>query len=310
MWGPNLCAGWGMFLFVSFFGIGSSAILFSYLTFWEKVIITLFGYALVLFNLWKVETMDPGILPKAKQLPPGHKLLSRPDDPLQQNVIDLSSTQSDMLSSIPDPLFPIVNSIEQNEAHMTVRMYNKSQTQFVSLNNEEHAQPVNDDLQQVKIDIEKPVVIGNKFCHVCGIYRPSGCKHCYDCNNCVAGFDHHCPVVNNCIGQRNQGFFVGFLVSCSTTLWIYTGVAIKLMINLVHSDLSLNEQAIPMTLLLMVAAVDCSVSVPVFLFGVYHLYLLFTDQTSVGLAYNVEPCNQNLSTFYGKKNLYPQEVLV
>lgn len=109
-----------------------------------------------------VQFTEPGILPKAIQLPPGHPLLSPP----------LHSSHT--------------NSSSGNQ------------------------------------------VIGNKYCKICGIYRPKGVKHCYECNNCILGFDHHCSFVNNCIGRRNRGLFLLFLFSDAFVLivWVITEIYI------------------------------------------------------------------------------------
>ena len=50
-----------------------------------------------------------------------------------------------------------------------------------------------------------------KYCTICHIEMPIRCKHCKDCDQCVATHDHHCPWVNNCIGELNARQFYLFL---------------------------------------------------------------------------------------------------
>jgi len=54
---------------------------------------------------------------------------------------------------------------------------------------------------------------GYWWCRWCHMVQPPRAKHCRDCNCCVMREDHHCPFLNNCIGQRNYGFFSGFITS-------------------------------------------------------------------------------------------------
>jgi len=45
------------------------------------------------------------------------------------------------------------------------------------------------------------------FCKNCRVNVHLDAKHCWDCNKCVANYDHHCPWLNTCIGTRNYFYF-------------------------------------------------------------------------------------------------------
>ena len=59
------------------------------------------------------------------------------------------------------------------------------------------------------------------FCRYCRASVQLDSKHCWDCNKCVANFDHHCPWLNTCIGTRNYVWFYisiwSFLVMLGTS---------------------------------------------------------------------------------------------
>eukprot|EP01083_Nonionella_stella_P225323 801193_1 len=60
------------------------------------------------------------------------------------------------------------------------------------------------------------------FCWRCKFVRPIRSKHCYDCDRCIAKFDHHCPMVGNCVGGKNHRFFVVFLLTESVVIvWCF-----------------------------------------------------------------------------------------
>eukprot|EP01083_Nonionella_stella_P225324 801195_1 len=60
------------------------------------------------------------------------------------------------------------------------------------------------------------------FCWRCQFMRPIRSKHCYDCDRCIAKFDHHCPMVGNCVGGKNHRFFVLFLFTESVVIvWCF-----------------------------------------------------------------------------------------
>lgn len=60
-------------------------------------------------------------------------------------------------------------------------------------------------------DEEVVLFIEYKYCTICHIEQPLRCKHCKQCDHCVATHDHHCPWIGNCVGERNKKYFVGFL---------------------------------------------------------------------------------------------------
>ena len=50
------------------------------------------------------------------------------------------------------------------------------------------------------------------------MYRPPRAHHCRICKHCIRRMDHHCPWINNCVGERNQKYFIQFLMSVQMQL--------------------------------------------------------------------------------------------
>ena len=219
----------------------------------------------------------PGILPKAFQLPPNHPLLQNNTKPLQQAKVLEPDSDSSLYNDSPP--FDDPHSADQKV------LYHTNSTNVDSIRASPPLSDAPSTQSHSRVTKPAPVnpppvcppsylytlfpflhhkpfllslllnctilqgVVGNKFCQVCQIYRPEGTKHCYLCNNCVAGFDHHCPVVNNCIGQRNHRYFAFFLITCATSLWIYSVEAFTqiLKINPMHVNHNSREEVCPFT---------------------------------------------------------------
>mmetsp|Transcript_87666 Transcript_87666/g.165304 ORF Transcript_87666/g.165304 Transcript_87666/m.165304 type:complete len:327 (-) Transcript_87666:52-1032(-) len=62
------------------------------------------------------------------------------------------------------------------------------------------------------------VVIKQRYCSTCRLYRPLRSKHCAFCNRCIFRFDHHCTWLGNCVGLGNYRAFL-FLIAITTAFF-------------------------------------------------------------------------------------------
>lgn len=77
-------------------------------------------------------------------------------------------------------------------------------------------------------------------CTRCETFRPPRAHHCRICKRCIRRMDHHCPWINNCVGERNQKYFLQFLV--------YVGaLSIYSIILIVITWLSPNDENISLS---------------------------------------------------------------
>lgn len=96
-------------------------------------------------------------------------------------------------------------------------------------------------------------------CTRCETYRPPRAHHCRICKRCIRRMDHHCPWINNCVGERNQKYFLQFLMYvCALALysifliiasWVYpcencTTTVPETQSRMLHSVLLLLESAL------------------------------------------------------------------
>eukprot|EP00927_Polykrikos_kofoidii_P017156 TRINITY_DN17782_c0_g1_i1.p1 TRINITY_DN17782_c0_g1~~TRINITY_DN17782_c0_g1_i1.p1 ORF type:complete len:293 (+),score=33.43 TRINITY_DN17782_c0_g1_i1:52-930(+) len=80
---------------------------------------------------------------------------------------------------------------------------------------------------------EKPSTDSKARCQYCARSVRLGSKHCWDCNKCVAGFDHHCMWLNTCIGRKN---YRPFLVTVSAHFTVLSLTVILAGLLIVFED--------------------------------------------------------------------------
>ena len=59
---------------------------------------------------------------------------------------------------------------------------------------------------------DQDFIIESLFCTVCHNDQPLRARHCSQCKECVAMFDHHCPFLGNCVGEKNRLMFFWFVL--------------------------------------------------------------------------------------------------
>lgn len=84
-------------------------------------------------------------------------------------------------------------------------------------------------LTEIEPSVQSNLIFSDwTVCTRCEIYRPPRAHHCRICRRCIRRMDHHCPWINNCVGERNQKYFLQFL--------IYVGILSLYAIVLVASS--------------------------------------------------------------------------
>lgn len=109
-----------------------------------------------------------------------------------------------------------------------------------------------------------------KFCSSCNDWRPPRSFHCSICNNCILIHDHHCKWLGNCIGFRNYKYFFNFLLFGSISC-IYLSV-------MSYYKVFKNGFNYPVSLF--IAILSNLIMLYPLLLLLFHIYLLFTQQTT------------------------------
>ncbi|KAL1462764.1 hypothetical protein WDU94_014575 [Cyamophila willieti] len=119
-------------------------------------------------------------------------------------------------------------------------------------------------------------------CSRCETYRPPRAHHCRICKRCIKRMDHHCPWINNCVGEKNQRYFVQFLIYV-TILAVYAIILVTISwlkeCPLCSGEITIKQTRILHSIILIVEAV---------MFGLFVLTILYdqidaiiNDETSI-----------------------------
>jgi len=122
-------------------------------------------------------------------------------------------------------------------------------------------------------------------CRKCNAYKPDRAHHCAWCGRCVLKMDHHCPWLGNCIGGHNYKFFVQTIVY--TTMF---ALFVSLSLLYFHSlPLQVGKKNTSAAVLV---TVGFALSVGTGILSTMHLYLLFTNQTTLELGFRIGECER------------------
>ncbi|KAJ1527011.1 hypothetical protein ONE63_008555 [Megalurothrips usitatus] len=127
-------------------------------------------------------------------------------------------------------------------------------------------------------------------CTRCETYRPPRAHHCRICKRCIRRMDHHCPWINNCVGEKNQKYFLQFLV--------YVALLVLYAIALVMAswmeecpdcpiDIAVKQSRILHTVLVLVESLLFGLFVAAMLID--QLQAIFGDETAVEQAQELGP---------------------
>jgi len=120
-----------------------------------------------------------------------------------------------------------------------------------------------------------------RFCKSCNRYKPERAHHCSWCNMCVLKMDHHCPWLGNCVGAHNYKSFVLMLFYT----FIFTATAASFMF---YNLSFLNVKGLGYNITL--GAVGIALCFASLLLLVFHIYLLFSNRTTLECGIHLAQC--------------------
>ena len=115
---------------------------------------------------------------------------------------------------------------------------------------------------------------GCKHCKIMEL--PLRSYHCPICQRCIRTYDHHCKLIGNCIGENNHFVFILFLFNQSVTFIL--GIIGSLKRYFI-------QKYFIKIIIIGYVSIFCFIVSIFFIAIIFHLYLLFTNQTSNEIFY-------------------------
>ncbi|CDJ59257.1 zinc finger DHHC domain-containing protein, putative [Eimeria maxima] len=119
---------------------------------------------------------------------------------------------------------------------------------------------------------------GLRVCKWCGVWKPDRTHHCRVCRGCVLRMDHHCPWLANCVGWGNHKYFMLLLFYGALTCLFVAATMLESVIRVVNEP---KADFVELFLLLLGSSLDILIFAVIFLFGLFHLYLLAKGMTTI-----------------------------